>query len=153
MKSSPFIGRSLARFMAVQGLYAMDVGQVSHRTVMDMMAMGQFGDGEEAHKLVAEDGVFFDRLLVGVMEEQARIDAALMEMLPKAWPINRIDATLRALLRSAAYELMRMSDVPVATIIDEYVEIARDFFDGDEPKFVNGVLDGFAKARGLSRQG
>ncbi|HBQ22771.1 MAG TPA: transcription antitermination factor NusB [Alphaproteobacteria bacterium] len=152
MKPSPFIGRSLARFMAVQGLYAMDVGQVSLRTVQEMMAMGQFGDGEEAHKLVAEDGEYFDRLIVGVTQEQASIDDALMGMLPKAWPINRIDATLRALLRSAAFELMRVSDVSAATVIDEYVEIARDFFEGDEPKFVNGVLDGFAKAKGLNRQ-
>jgi|AACY02.3.fsa_nt_gi transcription antitermination factor NusB len=145
-----FLGRSLARFMAVQALYAMDVGQVSIATVKEMMAMGQFGDGDEARELVDEDAVHFEKLVMGVTAEQKIVDEALREMLPKNWPINRIDATLRALLRAASFEILRMSHVPVHTVIDEYVEITHDFFDGDESRFVNGVLDGFIKKRSVS---
>ena len=63
--------------------------------------------------------------------------------------LERIDATLRAILRAGAYELIRRPDVPIEVAIDEYVEIAKSFFEGPEPGFVNGALDGIARdARG-----
>jgi N utilization substance protein B len=65
----------------------------------------------------------------------------------RRWPgrWRRIDSILRALLRAGGYELFQRSDVPVKVVIDEYVELAKDFFDGDEPSFVNAVLDKMAR--------
>ena len=54
--------------------------------------------------------------------------------------------TLRAIMRSAGYEIQRRPDVPALVIIDQYVSIAADFFEGKEPGFVNGALDKMAKA-------
>ena len=54
------------------------------------------------------------------------------------------DATARAIFRAAGYELLR-TDAPLEVVIDEYVEIAKSFFEGTEPGFVNGALDGVAR--------
>ena len=61
------------------------------------------------------------------------------------WPLRRLDATLRALLRSATYEIQSRPDVPALVIINEYMSIATEFFSGKEPGIVNGVLDKIAK--------
>jgi N utilization substance protein B len=54
---------------------------------------------------------------------------------------------LRAILRCGVYELTARTDVPARAVINEYVEIARDFFGGEEPGVVNGVLDRVARKR------
>ena len=56
-----------------------------------------------------------------------------------------MDSILRAMLRAAAFELKGRPDVPVKVVINEYVELAKDFFNGDEPAFVNAVLDRLAR--------
>jgi N utilization substance protein B len=84
-----------------------------------------------------------------VVAEQASIDGAVKGRLAAGWRLERIDATLRAILRAGAWELVRRPDVPVEVAIDEYVEIAKSFFEGPEPGFVNAALDGIARdARG-----
>ena len=60
------------------------------------------------------------------------------------WPLKRVDATLRAILRCGTYELLRRDDVPGRVIISEYIDVARAFFEDDEPRLVNGVLDRIA---------
>ena len=65
--------------------------------------------------------------------------------LTKGWRLERLDATLRAILRSGAFELMRCPEAPTEVVIDEYVEIAKSFFEGPEPGFVNAALDGIAQ--------
>ena len=69
------------------------------------------------------------------------IRAALTE----DWPLSRLDSTLRAILRAGTFELTSRADVPVAVIVSEYVDIAKAFFDEDEPKLVNAVLDRLAR--------
>ena len=59
--------------------------------------------------------------------------------------MERLDATLRALLRSGAWELSHKTEVPKEIVIDEYVELAKAFFDEAEAKFVNAALDGVAR--------
>ncbi|MEY4255410.1 MAG: hypothetical protein RLZZ141_637, partial [Pseudomonadota bacterium] len=52
---------------------------------------------------------------------------------------------VRSILRAGAYELSTLQDIPTEIVIDEYVEIAKSFFEGVEPGFVNGALDGIAR--------
>ena len=61
------------------------------------------------------------------------------------WPLPRIDITLRAILRSGAYELKCRADVPARVVISEYVDVAKAFFDADVQGMVNGVLDALAR--------
>jgi transcription antitermination protein NusB len=81
----------------------------------------------------------------GVVTEQKAVDAAIRARLASNWKIERLDATLRALLRSGAWELMRKPEVALEIVIDEYVELAKAFFDDAEAKFVNAALDGVAR--------
>ena len=141
------VERSAARLGAVQALYQMDIGgtdvgetlaQFSSRAIGDDFDGGQCGEADYKHLKDVVDGV---------VREQASIDPLVDNILDKSWPLHRLDATVRAILRAAAYELMFLEKVPARVAISEYVDVASAFFDVEEPKFVNGVLDRLARQR------
>ncbi|GJD77450.1 MULTISPECIES: transcription antitermination factor NusB [Methylobacterium] len=138
-------GRAGARLAVVQALYDMDI---SGKGVLD--ALAEF----EAHWIGREiDGVahppaetaFFRDLLRGAVEEQRAIDPQIDQALTQGWPLRRIEAVLRAILRAGAYELMFRRDVPARAAISQYVDVAHSFYTGDEPGLVNAVLDRIAR--------
>ena len=69
----------------------------------------------------------------------------VVDRLAQGWRMERLDATLRALLRSGAWELKYRPDIATEIILDEYVEMAKAFFDESEARFVNGALDGVGR--------
>jgi N utilization substance protein B len=71
------------------------------------------------------------------------------EKLATGWSLPRLDRTMLQILRAGTYELLARPDVTVATVIDEYLDVAHAFFDQREAKFVNGLLD--AQARQVRR--
>ena len=82
------------------------------------------------------------------MREQTLLDPAIDKVLDKDWPLHRLDATVRAIIRCAAFELFFKDNVPAKVAINEYVNVATAFFeDGDEPRFVNGALNTMARQR------
>jgi N utilization substance protein B len=95
--------------------------------------------------LASADEAFFADLVRGVVAKQGEIDQAVARRLASGWRLERIDATVRAMLRAGAYELTHRPDVPTEVAIDEYVELAKSFFEGPEPGFVNGALDAVAQ--------
>lgn len=140
--------RSVARLAAVQALYQMEVSGAGAEAVIREFTEHRFDrslGGEEGETLAAADEAFFGELVRGAVSEQGDVDKAIVRRLADGWRLERLDATLRAILRAGAYELMRRTDVPVEVAIDEYVEIAKSFFEGPEPGFVNGALDGIAR--------
>ncbi len=130
--------RRAARMAAVQALYQMDVGEALSGTVVKEFIEHRFEDK-------ATDVEFFEDLVEGVVKYQTDIDKNIEDNLSAKWTLKRLDLTLRAIMRAAGYEIMRRPDVPALVIIDQYVSIAGDFFDGKEPAFVNGALDTIAK--------
>jgi N utilization substance protein B len=136
--------RTVARLAAVQALYQMEVGGGGVEAVIREFTEHRFDRDMEGEQLAAADEDFFSEILRGVVAEQAAIDGAVRHRLAEGWKLERIDATLRAILRAGAFELMRRTDVPTEVVIDEYLEIAKSFFEGPEPGFVNGALDGIA---------
>ena len=80
-----------------------------------------------------------------MIKSQLDIDPTIDKALSNDWPVGRIDATLRAILRAAAFELLRRRDIPAKVVITEYVDIAKAFYEDDAPRMVNGVLDTIAK--------
>lgn len=137
--------RSAARLAAVQALYQMEQSGAGVEGVIAEFVDHRLGrpiEGDEVHEADAE---FFAEIARGVVEAQRHIDPVIERNLARNWTLSRIDATARAILRAGVYELVRRADVPPRATIDEYVEIAKAFFDGDEPRFVNGVLDAVAK--------
>jgi N utilization substance protein B len=137
--------RSVARLAAVQALYQMDVSGVGAEAVVREFAEHRFSRDLEGARLAQADEAFFGQLVRGVVAEQGDIDKAIVRRLADGWRLERIDATVRAILRSGAFELMRRAEIPSEVAIDEYVEIAKSFFDGPEPGFVNAALDRIAR--------
>lgn len=137
--------RRQARLSAVQALYQLDVTDTKSKQVIFEFLNHRFGF-EDEEGMVAADEKFFEELVDGVLQEQDVIDAKLDGQLPKKWPLRRLDMTLRATLRAGVFEITQRPDVPALVIIDEYVAIASDFFDGKEPGIVNAVLDKIARS-------
>jgi N utilization substance protein B len=140
--------RSVARLAAVQALYQMEVSGVGAEAVIREFTDHRFDRDIEGVTLAQADEDFFAEAVRGVVAEQSAIDQAIAKRLAEGWRLERIDATLRAILRAGAWELTRRPDVPHEVAIDEYVEIAKSFFEGPEPGFVNGALDGIARDAG-----
>ena len=144
-QARPANQRGAARLAAVQALYQMDLGGA---TLPDVLAefesyrLGKEIDGEQYRDA---DAAFFRDLVTGVVRDQRELDPAIHAVLVSDWPLPRIDTTLRAILRSGAYELECRPDVPARVVISEYVDVAKAFFDVDVPGMVNGVLDALAR--------
>jgi N utilization substance protein B len=145
MTSAPRQARSVARLAAVQALYQMEVSSAGAEAVIREFTDHRFDRDVEGATLAAADESFFADLVRGVVERQRDVDAAIARRLAQGWRLERLDATVRAILRAGAFELAHRADVPTEVAIDEYVDLAKSFFDGPEPGFVNGALDGVAR--------
>jgi N utilization substance protein B len=131
--------RSKARLAALQALYQLEMTGDAPDDVVQEFIEHRFRD--------EHDEGFFRAIVNGVLEHQVEIDRSVARSLAEGWTLERIDSILRALFRAAVYELVAQPGVPAKVVIDEYVELARDFFAGDEPKFVNAVLDKLARLK------
>src|SRR5678815_4968199 len=89
---------------------------------------------------------FFDDIVTGANARRDEIDSLISNRLAEGWSLERLDRPMRAILRAGAYELIARADVPVASVISEYVDVAHAFYDKRESGFVNGLLDAIAKA-------
>lgn len=138
--------RTAARLAAVQALYQMETAGAGIETVVREFVAHRLGGDLEGERTHAADDAFFVDIVRGVVNGQRRIDSAIAAHLAKNWRIERLDSIARGILRAAVYELGARADIPPAVTIDEYVELARDFFgDGDEVGFINGLLDSVAR--------
>jgi N utilization substance protein B len=139
--------RTLARLGAVQALYQMEhSGQGVDATVREFQ-LYRLGSELDGSAIREADDDFFADLVKGVVDAQKPIDPLINRHLREGWSLKRLDSTARAILRCGAYELIRRPDIPAAVVIDEYVEMAKDFFgEGEaEPKFINAVLEACAR--------
>lgn len=137
--------RGAARLAAVQALYQMDVGGTGLAEVLaeyEAHRLGREIDGETYREA---DAAWFRSIVSGVVEGQRRLDPVIASALTMDWSLSRLDSTLRAILRAGTLELTERKDVPIPVIVTEYVEIAQAFYDGEEPKIVNAVLDRLAR--------
>lgn len=137
--------RGAARLAAVQALYQMDIGGTGVLEVVAEYEAHRLGQELDGDTYLKADPSWFRSIVSGVVRDQEKIDPMLRSALQEDWPLSRLDSTLRATLRAGTFELIERKDVPVAVIVTEYVEIARAFFEGEEPKIVNAVLDRLAK--------
>ena len=81
------------------------------------------------------------RLLRGVDAEREALDGLLSEV-SEGWPVHRMSAVERSILRLALYEMLHVEDVPPDVAVGEAVELARGFSGDEAPAFVGGVLRG-----------
>lgn len=137
--------RGAARLAAVQALYQMDIAGTGLTEVVAEYETHRLGREIDGDTYRQADVAWFRSIVSGVVAEQRRLDPMIASALTMDWPLSRLDSTLRAILRAGTLEISRRKDVPVAVIVTEYVDIARAFYDGEEPKIVNAVLDRLAR--------
>jgi transcription antitermination protein NusB len=139
------IARSRARLATVQALYQMDLAATDLIEVIEEFKQHRLSGSADGTSMADADQEHFAQVLRGVVKRQREIDPLIDQQLATGWRLARIDSIVRAILRAATFELIELPDVPARVVISEYIEVARAFFEGDEPKLVNGVLDQLAR--------
>jgi N utilization substance protein B len=137
--------RGAARLAAVQALYQMDIAGAGLNEILAEFESHWLGREVEGAQYLPAEAAFFRNVIEGFMREQRRLDPIINKVLSEGWPLKRIEAVLRAILRAGAYELDRGSDVPARTVVAEYVSVANAFVDKEETGLVNAVLDELAR--------
>lgn len=137
--------RAAARLAAVQALYQQHMERTPLARLLDEFHQHRLGREIEDEQYAEADVDFFDDVVAGVDARRDEIDGRLTDKLAQGWTLARMDKTMLQILRAGAYELMARPDVTVGTVIDQYLDVAKAFFDDREAKFVNGILDAVAK--------
>jgi N utilization substance protein B len=129
----------------VQALYQMDMENIGIARLLNEFHSHRLGQEIEDAQYADADADFFDDVVSGVDARREEIDLLVDAKLGEQWKMGRLDKTMLQLLRCGTYELIARPDVPTATVIDEYLDVAHAFFDKKDAKFVNGLLDAVAK--------
>lgn len=137
--------RAAARLAAVQALYQLEMENTPLPQLLDEFHRHRLGAEIEGTQYAEAEVAFFDDLVKGVAARRDELDGLLAAKLAEGWRLERLDKTMLQVLRAGTWELLARADVPTATAISEYVDVAHAFFEAREAKFVNGVLDAVAK--------
>ncbi|HEY5458186.1 MAG TPA: transcription antitermination factor NusB [Sphingomicrobium sp.] len=139
------ISRSAARLAAVQALYQQEMEGTPTARLLHEFHNHRLGATIEGETYAEAEISFFDDLVEGTLARRDEIDQLITKRLAEGWSLERLDKPMKAILRVGAYELIARNDVPVATVINEYLDVADAFYDQREKGFVNGLLDAIAK--------
>lgn len=137
--------RSAARLAAVQALYQQEMEDTPVARLLKEFHDHRLGATIEDETYHEAEREFFDDIVTGADARRGEIDSLISNRLAEGWTLERLDRPMRAILRAGAYELISRPDVPVGSVISEYVDVAHAFYDKRESGFVNGLLDAIAK--------
>src|SRR5690242_5016449 len=137
--------RGAARLAAVQALYQMDIAATPLHDILAEFKSHWIGREVEGSQYLPAEAAFFESIVRGVLDDQRRLDPMIDKELQGGWPLKRVEALLRAVLRAGAFELASRIDVPARVVVSEYVDVANAFLDRDETGMVNAVLDQLAR--------
>jgi N utilization substance protein B len=137
--------RGAARLAAVQALYQMEIAGKGLNDILAEFESHWLGREVEGEQYLPAEAAFFRDIVGGFVTEQRRLDPLIDQALAAGWPLKRIEAIVRAVLRAGCYELDKRSDIPASVVVSEYVGVANAFVDRDETGMVNAVLDALAR--------
>jgi N utilization substance protein B len=137
--------RSAARLAAVQALYQHTMEKTPVAQLLHEFHQHRLGAEIEEERYAEADVAFFDDIVKGTAARLEEIDGLIEARLAEGWSLGRLDRTLHQILRAGTYELLARPDVPVGSVINEYLDVAHAFFDQKDTRFANGLLDGIAK--------
>ena len=137
--------RGAARLAAVQALYQMDLAGTGLNEILAEFESHWIGREVEGAQYLPAEAAFFRDIVAGVVREQRKLDPLIDAALAERWPLKRIEAILRAVLRAGAYELEHRKDVPARVVVSEYADVAAAFVEREETGMVNAVLDQLAR--------
>jgi len=133
-----------SRLFAIQILYEMEINGKSFEIIQKRFEEESFFEIEKINDLGSPSKTYIEILVKGVSNNQEKVDNIIKDNLVN-WSLSRINSIARAILRTSVFELLDVNDVPDKVVFNEYIEIAKFFFDGDEPSFINAVLDSVSK--------
>mgnify|MGYP001279951802 FL=1 len=139
--------QTVTRLVSVQSLYQMDMAGTDIDVIIKDHKNRIIFDNKDDILINDLNTDMYKKILYGVFENQISIDNKIKEFLDEKWSYNRIDITLRAILRAAVYELLFTPDTPFKVVINEYINIAQSFYSEKEPEFLNAILDKVAKSK------
>lgn len=133
--------RRLAREIAVQSMYQMEMNEVDANEAVTMLLTEAMEENESEVELSDVDATraFVLELVNGTWSRKDAIDALLEDYL-KGWQISRLSKVDRQVLRLATYEMIFRDDVPGKVAVNEAIELSKHFGTAESGKFVNGVL-------------
>lgn len=137
--------RGAARLAAVQALYQMEIAGAGLNDIFAEFESHWLGGEVEGETYLPAEAAFFRDVVSGVVRDQTRLDPMVDDALARGWPLKRIDAIIRAVMRAGAYELEHRKDIPARVVVTEYVDVANAFVDREETGMVNAVLDQLAR--------
>jgi len=137
--------RSAARLAAVQALYQMDLAGSGLNEILAEFESHWIGREVEGAQYLPAEAAFFRDIVTGVVREQRTLDPLIDAALAARWPLKRIEAVLRAVLRAGIYELRHRRDVPARVVVSEYADVAAAFVEREETGMINAVLDQLAR--------
>ncbi len=137
--------RAAARLNATQALYQMEVAAKGLNEILAEFETYWIGREIEGDQYKPAELAFFRDVLNGVLHDQLAIDQLIDATLARGWPLARVEAVMRAVLRAATYELKKRKDIPGRVVITEYVDVAAAFLGREETGMINAVLDKIAR--------
>lgn len=134
------MARRKGRILAFQALYSWDANRITLEELLDFSWI----EDEKREKL-GEDGIAFPRLLIaGAIEHMDEIDDRIKENLTN-WDFDRLNKVDLAILRMSIYSLLYQKDMHPSIVIDEAIDISKEFGSDDSFRFINAILDSIRK--------
>ncbi len=129
------VGRRRGRILAFQALSAWDAGA----SIEDLLKFDWHNK-----ELSVEDCIFPKMIMLGTIENIKEVDKLIQDNLDN-WVLERLNIPDRAILRLSVYSLLYQKDIPPTIVIDEAINLAKDYGTDDSYKFINAVLDSINK--------
>lgn len=139
-------------------LYALQVLYSNHFLNKDAINPEEWAE-DNVEILISEemsvkdiDKLFFVELINKLQQNLPKIDAQIQQNIAKTWSFDRLDKVMQELLRLGVCEILFFNEIPHNVIFNEYIEIAKAFFDKSEVSFVNGLLNSISNKVSTERQ-
>ena len=136
------MARRKSRIIAFQALYSWDVNAVPLEELLEF----SWVDSAVLDRMGSDNLLFTKLLISGTIENIEEIDSVIKKHLTAKWSFERISKVDLAVLRLSVYPLLYQKDMPASIIIDEAIDISKEFGSDDSFKFINGVLDSVKNA-------
>ena len=140
---SPNSSRRSARLAAIQAVYLMRLsGETPERTVDSFKRFYfEHDPGEDVACYFKPNIDLFQELVFGVPKERIPLDDLIVSHLVKEWTLDRLMVLVTCLLECGVFELRFCQSTPTSIIVNEYIELAKDFFEDRDAAFVHNILD------------
>ena len=147
------MSRRNGRVIAFQALYSWDVTKASLDDLLTFSWLQKDAEVEgasqeapvELSETSKEERTFASIIIAGTISHIDEIDKLIENHLSSSWSMERISRVALAILRTSVYELLFQNGAEPKIVIDEAVNIAKDFDTDDSYKFINAVLDKIGK--------